>query len=69
MFLPFAKTKAGRGTDPRPSLEERYGTHTRYVDAVRAAANGLQHAGYLLEEDADRLIHEAETRDLGLPPG
>lgn len=69
MFLPFAKTKAGRGTDPRPSLEERYGTHTRYVDAVRAAANGLQHAGHLLEEDADRLIHEAETRDLGLPPG
>src|SRR5262249_39763596 len=31
-MVPFAKTKADRlATDPRPSLEERYGTHAGYV--------------------------------------
>jgi len=35
-FVPFAKTKADRlaAEDPRPSLEERYGTHDRYVATV-----------------------------------
>src|SRR3984893_4367276 len=37
-FIPFAKTKAERLTsgDPRPSLEERYGTHENYVAQGRA---------------------------------
>jgi hypothetical protein len=36
-YIPFAKTKAERTAnhDPRLSLEERYGTHTAYVDAVK----------------------------------
>ena len=69
MFVPFAKTAAERGADPRPSLEQRYGTHTRYVEQVRSEAGRLQHAGFLLQEDAEQLISEAENRDLGLPPG
>ena len=38
-FIPFARTKAEREatSDPRPSLEERYGTHDAYVARVRAA--------------------------------
>jgi hypothetical protein len=65
-FIPFAKTKADRGSDPRLSLEERYGTQARYVEQVRAATVRLQQAGFLLPKDAERLIHQAEQRNLGL---
>jgi hypothetical protein len=62
-YIPFAKTKAERlaSGDPRPSLEERYGTHEKYVAQVRAAADRLLQGRYLLKEDADRLIAQAEA--------
>ena len=62
-FVPFAKTKAERiaSGDPRLSLEERYGTHEKYVAQVRAAAERLVRGRYLLQEDADRLIAQAEA--------
>src|SRR2546428_540607 len=51
-MVPFFKTKAQRlaavPVDPRPSLEERYGTHAGYVAAVRAAADNAACQGYLL---------------------
>jgi len=48
-MVPFAIKKADRQAgDPRPSLEERYGTHKGYVDAVKAAANNAACQGYLL---------------------
>ena len=49
-LAPFAKTKAQRlaNTDPRLSLEERYGTHDGYVAAVRKAADNAACQGYLL---------------------
>ena len=49
-MVPFAKTRAARlaAGDPRPSLEERYGTHDGYVAAVKAAANNAACKGYLL---------------------
>ncbi len=68
MFLPFATTRAERGADPRRALAERYGTHARYVEAVRSYAEELQRAGYLLEMDAARLVRDAQDRELGLPP-
>jgi hypothetical protein len=39
-MVPFAKTRAERlaNDDPRPPLEERYGSHAGYVAAVQAAA-------------------------------
>ena len=37
----------------RPSIEERYGTHEKYVPQVRDAAERL--------DDADRLIAQAEV--------
>jgi hypothetical protein len=62
-MVPFARTRAERlqNNDPRPSLEERYGTHEGYVDAVRAAAARAMAAGFLLEEDAQALIEQAEA--------
>src|SRR5579862_560000 len=62
-FIPFAKTKAERlaSGDPRPSLEERYGTHDKYVAQVRAAAERMVRGRYLMQDDADRLIAQAEA--------
>jgi hypothetical protein len=49
-MVPFAKTRAQRlaANDPRPSLEERYGTHDGYVAAVIKAADNAACQGYLL---------------------
>jgi hypothetical protein len=49
-MVPFFKTKAQRlaAGDPRPSLDERYGTHAGYVAAVKAAADNAACGGYLL---------------------
>ncbi len=62
-FIPFAGTKAERlaSGDPRPSLEERYGSHQKYVGLVRAAAERMVRGRYLLQEDADRLVSQAEA--------
>lgn len=40
-YFPFAKAAAGRGDDPRPSLQERYGSQDAYVAKVEAAAAKL----------------------------
>jgi hypothetical protein len=65
-YVPFAKTKAERlaNGDPRPSLEERYGTHERYVATVRTAAARMVRDRFLLQDDADRLIAQAEASDV-----
>jgi hypothetical protein len=65
-FVPFAKTKGERtaSQDPRPSLEERYGSHEGYVQAVTAAANTLVKDGLLLKYDADTMIVQAQNSDI-----
>jgi len=62
-MVPFAKTKAERlaSGDPRLSLEERYQDHAGYVAAVRAAAANAVAQGFLLQEDADALIAQADA--------
>jgi hypothetical protein len=62
-MIPFAKTRAEREAsgDPRLSLEERYQDHAGYVAAVRAAATKAVAAGFLLQEDADLLIKQADA--------
>lgn len=65
--FPFSTTVAARGDDPRPSLEERYGTHERYVEQVRQAVGRQQEQRLMLAQDAERLITRAEQRDIGLP--
>jgi hypothetical protein len=61
-YIPFAKTKVQRlaSGDPRLSLEERYGTHEAYVAKVREAAKRQVAERFLLQDDADRLIEQAE---------
>jgi hypothetical protein len=65
-YVPFAAHKADRTAngDPRLSLEERYPSHASYVSAVTAAANDLVSQGYLLPEDARRLIGEAQASNI-----
>jgi hypothetical protein len=65
-MIPFAKTRAERmaNNDPRPSLEERYGTHEGYVAKVKEAAAKIVSQGFLLQNDADRLIAEAEKSNV-----
>jgi hypothetical protein len=65
-FIPFSATKAERLAtgDPRPSIEERYGTHEKYVALVRAAATKAVADRFLLQADADRLIQQAEASDV-----
>jgi hypothetical protein len=62
-FIPFPRTKEERlaSGDPRPSLEERYQTHEGYVSKVREAARRLVEQRFLLQEDADRIVREAEA--------
>jgi hypothetical protein len=65
-YIPFAKTKAERlsSGDPRPSVEERYGTHGGYVARVKAATKRLVVERFLLQVDADRLVTEAEQSNV-----
>ena len=66
-YIPFAATAAERKKtdDPRLSLEERYGNHAEYVEAVRAAANNLKEQRLLLEEDVERYVAKAKASDIG----
>jgi len=65
-FVPFARTRAERQAmgDPRPSLEERYGDHAGFVARVREAVKGRAEAGWLLPDDAGRLVEEAGRSDV-----
>jgi len=65
-FIPLPKTRAERleASDPRLSLEERYGTHDGYVEAVEEAAERLEDQGLLLEEDVERFVAKAEASDV-----
>ena len=64
--IPFAQTKAERlgAGDPRLSLQERYTDHDGYVKAVTRAAKKLQKQRFLLLEDVQRYIEEAESSDV-----
>jgi hypothetical protein len=62
-MIPFARTAAERkaNNDPRPSLEERYGSHNGYVERVRAAAARAVEHKFLLPGDALMLIEAAKA--------
>jgi len=66
MFILFKNTRKDRiaANDPRPSLKERYGTHEKYVRAVREAAADLVGEGFLLPEDAAVVINKAESSEI-----
>jgi len=61
-FWPFALTEAERiaKSDPRPSIEKRYGSKADYVAQVKRAAAKLQAQGFTLEEDELAAVALAE---------
>ena len=61
-MIPFARSLQQRSAagDPRLSLQERYGSHEGYVDAVQQAAQRAMRAGFLLEADAAMLVRTAQ---------
>ncbi|MGZ5573352.1 MAG: alpha/beta hydrolase domain-containing protein, partial [Usitatibacter sp.] len=65
-MIPFAKTRLERmgNHDPRLSLEERYRNHAGYVAAVRQAAANAVAQGFLLQEDADSLVSQADASNV-----
>src|SRR5262249_60405326 len=60
-YIPFAKTKAEREAigDPRPSLEERYGSRALYVSRARTAAHAPERERPLMPADADPPVQAA----------
>jgi hypothetical protein len=64
-YSPFARTRAERekAGDPRPSIEERYGTHAEYVKRYEAAVQKLVEQRYLLAEDAKRYAAKARSSE------
>jgi hypothetical protein len=65
-FVPFARTEAERRAsgDPRPSLEARYRDHAGFVARVRTVAAEQVKAGWLLPDDADKLVAQAQASDV-----
>lgn len=62
-FVPLSRTAEERAEsgDPRPSIEELYGTKEAYLERVRAAARELVLRGLLLSEDAPGVVVRAEA--------
>jgi hypothetical protein len=63
-YLPFAVTKKEREAagDPRPSLEERYGSQQGYLEKLAAKCHELVDEGYLLPQDIPRIIRTQSDR-------
>lgn len=61
-LIPLPRTEAERQRtgDPRPSIERLYSDEQDYLSRVREAAELLVERGFLLEEDADRVVGRAE---------
>jgi hypothetical protein len=60
-YIPFAQTAAERlaAGDPRPSIEERYRSHSQYLWRFKKAAYKLVKEGYLLPEQAEDFVNQA----------
>jgi hypothetical protein len=57
--VPYARTEAERGTDPRPSIKARYpGGRADYLARVRKAAEQTVAAGFLLPDELEAEVAE-----------
>ena len=65
-YAPFARTRAEREArgDPRPSLEERYGSHAAYVKRYEEAVQRLARERLILAEDAERYMAHVRSEDI-----
>jgi hypothetical protein len=59
--IPFATTAEERqaASDPRLSVEERYGSKEGYLSKIEQAAQALVGEGYLLSEDVAAVMEQA----------
>jgi hypothetical protein len=59
--LPFPLTRADRerARDPRPSLEERYGSRDGYLARVREVLPAAVAARHVLAEDVEAIVERA----------
>src|SRR5262249_58156410 len=57
-YIPFAKTnaEAKASGDPRPSLEERYGSFAEYRRRLSGRCDEMVKQRYLLKGDAERIL-------------
>jgi hypothetical protein len=64
-LIPFTRTKTEREAagDPRPSLEERYGSRENYVSQVETAVAALVSDRLLLPADAEAYVNAAKECD------
>jgi hypothetical protein len=60
-YIPFPATRAERERtkDPRPSIEERYGTRDGYLAKVQESAAALARERYILAEDIPAIVEAA----------
>jgi hypothetical protein len=70
-FIVFARTRREREAagDPRPSLEERYGSRETYVAEIEATAAALVAERLLLPTDARAYVETARSRYPDTSPG
>ncbi|MES2788708.1 MAG: alpha/beta hydrolase domain-containing protein [Planctomycetota bacterium] len=63
-YIPFATTKKQREAtgDPRPSLEERYGSLRAYIDQLEKRCHDLEKQGFVLSEDIPTIIQTQTQR-------
>jgi alpha/beta hydrolase family protein len=66
-YIPFVVHKADRGSDPRLSVEERYGSKAGYIAAVQKALQDQVTEGLLLPDDAATILSQEMARNIGLP--
>src|SRR5262249_41848685 len=61
-YIPFAKTNAAAKAsgDPRPSLEERYGSFAEYRRRLSGRWDGVGKQRHFLKEDADGILAGAD---------
>ena len=71
LTIPFAATESQRNAtgDPRPSIAERYVSKDDYLNLVRHEAEKLVEERYLLEEDIEYCIEQAEKLWSHFVPG
>ena len=62
-YAPFPRTRTEREakSDPRRSLEERYGNHANYVAKYQEAVQSLVKERLLLPEDGERYIARVKS--------
>jgi len=62
--LPVTKAEAKAARDPRPSLQELYKNHEGYVEAVERFVSRSVKERFLLPEDAEAAVRDAEASDV-----